>query len=66
MKITMTINLTTADARKLWRADADNTGKPPSGQALADWVADHASNTIESNWEYDAMIYADVKAGGAV
>jgi hypothetical protein len=66
MKISLTINLTATEARKLWRAQEDNTGTPPKGEALAEWVAGFATNTIESNWEYDAMVYADVKARGEV
>ncbi len=66
---TATIILAETEARRLWRANAedrdDDEAHPPVGQALADWVADFICTTLESNWQFDARVYADVKAGAA-
>lgn len=53
--VTLTINITELDARKLWEPpeDAADDAQPPTGQALADAIAEYARTTLVSNWQWD-------------
>lgn len=64
MKINLAITLTESEARTLWAEQTHGDADTPTGQALADWVAEHAANTIESNWQYDAGVFAALEFTG--
>lgn len=64
MKINLTITLTESEARTLWAEQTHGDTNTPTGQDLADWVAEHAANTVESNWEYDAGVFAALEYTG--
>jgi hypothetical protein len=64
MKLNLTITLTEHEARRLWAYVTEEETDPPLGQDLADWAAEYAMTTLESNWQYDARVFASVSANG--
>lgn len=65
MKLTLTITITDEDAAKLWERVTEEPSETPKGQDLAEWAAEYAATTIESNWEFDAGVSPTVTGEAA-